>query len=125
MELKNYVMAGYPAIILTTPEEDRALNECKSIAKDLNMDFYQWSITKGVTSERSTSINKLTDPVLVLEEGIKGNNGRGKIYCLLDFHPFVKSTNVWRKAKDVFKEAKTKGVTYIFISVKFEVPPEL
>ena len=28
-------------------------------------------------------------------------------------------------AKDVFKEAKSRGITYVFISVKFEVPPEL
>lgn len=128
MELKNYVMAGYPAIILTTPEEDRAIAECKNIAKSLNMEYTQWSITKGLESEGTSRIrtnNTITDPVKVLEEGVNGNSTRGKIFCVLDFHPFVKSTNVWRKAKDVFKEAKKKGNTYIFISVKFEVPPEL
>lgn len=121
--LKNYVMAGYPAIILTTPEEDRALRECKTIAKNNNMSFAYWSITQGLkigcTNEGSRS---LKDPIAVLEEGLKMKN---TMFCILDFHPLVKSTNVWRKAKDVFKVAKTKGITYVFISVMFEVPPEL
>ena len=33
MQLMDYVRAGYPAVIFTTAEEERALAECENIAK--------------------------------------------------------------------------------------------
>jgi len=32
MELIDYVRAGYPAVVFMTPEEDRAVAECRRIA---------------------------------------------------------------------------------------------
>ncbi len=129
MELIDYVRAGYPAVILTTPEEERALAECENIAKKNSLDFAVWSSTKGFyrpNKSRGAGQNNVTDPVQVLQEGMDVNaNGRGGIYCILDFHPYVKTPNVWRKAKDIFKDIKPKGITYVFISVKFDVPTEL
>jgi len=128
MQLMDYVRAGYPAVIFTTAEEDRALAECESIAKINGLDFAYWSTTKGFNApnQRSGGNNQISDSTEVLKKGLEVNcNGNGGIYCLLDFHPYIKSPNVWRTAKDVFKEAKPKGITFVFISVKFEVPPEL
>ena len=134
MTLDNYVMAGYPAIILTTPEEDRAINECTAIADKLNLEFWYWSVTEGLSTQSSSntyrnsnSMNKIADPTQILKEGVKDlqRGSSGRLVCLLDFHAFIKSTNVWRTAKDVFKIAKTKGITFIFISANFEVPTEL
>ena len=127
MELKDYVRAGYPAIILTTPEEDRALNECKAISNSMGMEFLVWSMTKGFGAHQESlaKTSGTKDPIKVLEEGINHVKPGGRIVCLLDFHPSMKSPNVWRTAKDVFKDAKKYGVTYVFISSKFDVPPEL
>lgn len=126
MEIESYIRAGYPAIIFTTPEEDRALEECEKIAKKLNMEFEIWSSTQGIrTTRREERGNSLADPDKVLLHGLENLRSRGRIFCLLDFHPYVKSANIWRRAKDVFKKAKSLGVTYVFISAKFEVPSEL
>lgn len=144
MELENFVRAGYPAIILTTPEEDRALKACSELAKKLNKEFVYWSLTGGIQNVvknyatmteaeiRNEATNKPknapSDPVVVLEDALKTKNSfsnQGKIFVLLDFHPLIKSANVWRRAKDLFKLAKTMGVTYVFVSVEFNIPPEL
>lgn len=144
-EIESYIRAGYPAIILTTAEEDRALRILKDIANepDIRKEFAYWSITKGIQTvlkdfdsmnereisseiHRELSTNSTnSDPLKALEEGISCKSNRGKIFVLLDFHPFCKAPNVWRRAKDLFKLAKQCGVTYVFVSSKFEVPEEL
>lgn len=142
-EIERYMRAGYPAIILKTAEEDRALNICKNIADILRKDFSFWTLTKGVQSEiknyetlkdqelrqeiknEINQTNTLTDPIEVLKQALKVNKEYGMIYALLDFHPFIKAPNVWRKAKDLFKIGKSRGITYVFISAEFEIPVEL
>ena len=133
MEMENFVRAGYPAIILTTAEEERALFECSNLAKKLNKSFEYWTLTGGVQKQvkdyskmtnrdvENEITNKqqvVTDPVKALEAGLKDMGINGKIFLMLDFHSFVKTSNVWRRAKDVFKIAKAIGVTYVFADRK-------
>ncbi len=127
MEFMDYVRAGCPAIILTTPEERRALQKCEEIAKENKLAFGYWSLTKGMRTRTSNQRDsELTDPVEVLKKGLEVNyNENGGIYCVLDFHPFINTADVWRTAKDVFQEAKNKGITFVFIGVQFKVPLEL
>ena len=148
MYIESYIRAGYPAIVFTTAEEDRALTLCANIAKALNKDFSFWSVTKGIQKQvknyelmsaialeneikeeisvkKTGSTGIVTDPVKVLEEPMKTTSKTGMVYLLLDFHPFIKAPNVWRRAKDLFKIAKSRGITYVFVSAEFEVPTEL
>lgn len=143
-EIESYIRAGYPAVVITTAEEDRALTICKNIATTLKRDFQFWSLTKGIQKEiknydemSSSQICKeinhevnntnttMSDPIKVLEQPLKNVPSAGVIYVLLDFHPFCKTPNTWRRAKDLFKIAKSIGLTYVFVSSKFEVPEEL
>ena len=133
VRLGDYIRAGYPAIVLNTPEEERALEECYKIAEGLELQFYAWSETKGVFKcERDKCDGNLKYETVkesvapdeeALNEGL--TYGKNTIYCMLDFHPYIKAPNVWRTAKDVFAKAKGKGTSYIFISCKFDVPAEL
>lgn len=133
VRLGDYIRAGYPAIVLNTSEEARALEECYRIAKGLAMQFYVWSETKGVvkykTKKNSGEIihetvkEGLPPDEEALKEGLSYDDNT--IYCMVDFHPYIKAPTAWRTAKDVFAEAKAKGTIYIFISCKFDVPAEL
>ena len=131
--LKDYVYAGYPAIVLNTSEEERAIENCLKIAYMARMKLYVWSETKGVLeyiyeknngniSQKDTETKPSPDDE-ALRQGL--TYGNDVIYCMLDFHPYIKAPAVWRTAKDVFSTAKSQGVIYIFISSKFDVPPEL
>lgn len=144
-EIESFIRAGYPAIIFTTVEEDRALAACEEIAQTLRKDFSFWSVTKGFQKQiknydamsaasleqeikaeiSDTKKNSMMDPITVLEEPLKTSSKAGMVYALLDFHPFIKTPNVWRRSKDLFKIAKSRGITYVFISAEFEVPTEL
>lgn len=133
LQLKDYVYAGYPAIVLNTSEEERAIEECCKIAQNVGMSFYAWSETKGVIkynlekngkdiSQEDTNTKTSPDED-ALKQGL--TYGSNVIYCMLDFHPYIKAPSVWRTAKDVFSAAKAQGIIYLFISSKFDVPPEL
>ncbi len=125
MKLMDLVRAGYPAVVYKTAEEERALAECRRIAKANGLDFASWSLTKGFqkSSTKASSSTPITDPVQTLRQGLelKAN----AIYCLLDFHPYIRTPNVWRTLKDVLKEGKPNGITFVFIGVQFDIPIEL
>jgi len=125
--LENYIRAGYPAIAITTPEEHRAIGECRRVAQILGMNYAIWSSTRGLrmaeeTEERGGFMNT-GDPVTALQAGAK--LPENTIYCLLDFHFFLRSPDVIRTAKDMFAIQKSRGIVYVFISAVFELPREL
>lgn len=119
--LESYVRAGYPAIAITTPEEGRALAEARRVAEHLNMSLATWSSTKSLSVDGKTQ--SVTDPAAALMAAFKFPSNT--IYCLLDFHPYLRSPDVWRTAKDCFSALKSQGIVYLFISVEFTIPPEL
>ena len=128
--LENYVRAGYPAIAITTPEESRALDECRRVAQVLGMNYAIWSFTRGLRladetdeSENIGGFMNTGDPVTALQAGAKLEENT--IYCLLDFHFYLRSPDVIRTAKDMFAVQKSRGIVYVFISAVFELPREL
>lgn len=138
LTLFDYVMAGYPAIVCRTSEEGRALELCKTIADNTEpkSKFVCWSETRGIYGERDKVENRRGNNFSfsynnenysdVLAEGLNQSKSlEPVIFCLLDFHPYLKNPRVIRAAKDVFLKAKEQNVTYIFISENFEIPEEL
>ena len=150
LTLYDYVVAGYPAIICPTSEERRAIEACAKIAEriskievekdgekhNLKCTFKCWSETKGIYDERDNAKKRKDDNFSftynqhnysdLLAEGLNlSKDSDHVIFCLLDFHPYLKNPRVIRAAKDAFMEAKKRKVTYIFISENFEVPEEL
>lgn len=121
--LENYIRAGYPAIAITTPEEGRALDECHRVARDLRMSVAVWSSTQGLQIEETNQRASISDPVAALQAANK--LPENTLYILLDFHPFLRSPDVWRSAKDQFSVQKQRGIVYIFVSVQFDLPREL
>lgn len=139
LSLKDYIYAGYPGIVYNTSEETRAIDECFEVARKANMKLVVWSLTKGIyqvyeqetrRGEREIKEKRIEAEVspdeVALKKGLELGNGEGNlIYCMLDFHPFIKQPLAWRTAKDVFQEAKVKSIVYVFISNVFEIPKEL
>ena len=132
LTLLDYVMAGYPAIVYRTSEEWRALKECLSVAKQTGSKFVCWSETNGF---HDPTVRKNEDDVSfkynaeehyqVLVDGLNKGQNSPVIFCLLDFHHYMKNPIILRTAKDAFLWAKDIEVTYIFISENFEIPADL
>ncbi|MCR5146691.1 MAG: AAA family ATPase [Clostridia bacterium] len=126
LTLEDYVNAGYPAIVVQTVEEKRVMGECQRIAEKSNKEFESWTLTKGHKKGEDPKESQATPmdvPTLAVRNVSNGKNGR--IICVIDFHPFIKTPEIWRKLKDSFEKAKAVGITLVFISAKFEIPVEL
>ena len=132
LTLKDYILAGYSSIIYRTSEELRALKECAYIAKEHGFKFLCWSQTNGIydpTEKQETKAIKFQynekEYSEVLVDGLNQAKGTPLIFCLLDFHHFINNPTTLRAAKDIFRIAREKEATYIFISNSFEVPKDL
>ena len=132
LTLLDYVESGHPAIIYRTSEEVRALHECMSAARITNSKFLCWSATYGMHDATKTkNTPKIEFPfsqqeyTQILIDALNQGNNTPVIFCLLDFHHYMKNPEIMRTAKDVFQLAKERQVTYIFISESFEVPGDL
>ncbi|MBR1654468.1 MAG: AAA family ATPase [Clostridia bacterium] len=126
LTLTDYINAGYPAIVVQTVEEKRVMNDCKRIAEKTNKEYECWSLTKGHKKgerEKENQVAPMEVPNVAVRDVPKEKDGR--IICIIDFHPFIKTPEVWRKLKDSFEIAKAVGITLVFISAKFDIPVEL
>lgn len=126
LTLRDYVNAGYPAIVVQTVEEKRVMRDCQSIAEESHKEFESWTLTKGHKkgeSQKESQATPMDVPTLAVRNVTSGKEGR--IICIIDFHPFIKTPEIWRKLKDSFEIAKANGITLVFISAKFEIPVEL
>lgn len=132
LTLKDYILAGYSSIVYRTSEELRALKECAYIAKECGFQFLCWSQTNGIydpIEKKEAKVIKFQyneqEYSEVLVEGLNKAKGDPLIFCLLDFHHFINNPTTLRAAKDIFRMAREREVTYIFISNSFEIPDDL
>lgn len=132
LALLDYVMSGYPAIIYRTSDEWRTIKECMAVAEQTESKFVCWSQTNGFydpsvrKNEKNVSFKDNEEEYnQILIDGLNKGGGSPVIFCLLDFHHYLKSPQMLRTAKDVFLMAKEREVTYVFISENFEVPADL
>lgn len=123
------VGAGYPAVIIQTAEEDRAIQECLKSANKLGKNLFLWSCTKGFEKfdeddeEFKKEDEDCTAPEDALLKILELNEKKGDyIVCLLDFQHYINRAEVLRAAKDAFSEANELGICLIFISNKFDLP---
>ena len=74
--LSDYIRAGYPAIAVTTHEEERLLRDLQTL-KDVGWSFASWSAVRGWRDPEGKAIKKDSDmykalDVLAKDVGIVG-----------------------------------------------------
>ena len=124
-QLITYVRAGYPALFVTTPEEQRAEAEIKAAAIELNFGLYAWSITEGLVNTATGTVRDTPDVLeaLTFIESLEERT----IIVLRDFGLELEDadTVIIRKVRDVLRNAKTKNKTLLFLGCEHKLPAEL
>jgi DNA-binding transcriptional LysR family regulator len=80
----NYIRAGYPALYLVSPEEQRVEAELKSIAKHLFYHLLFWSTVDGLVDSETGHSTQAQDPIEALQ-AIEETQEK-TIVLLKDFH---------------------------------------
>ena len=66
-DLKTLILSFHPVIAIETVEEDRAANLVKTVAAELNMPVFDWTITQGLIKLPGTqSMHGTTEPLGVV-----------------------------------------------------------
>jgi hypothetical protein len=124
-DLITLIKSRTPIIIVETVDEVRVVELTKYVAASLKQDFYYWSIADGMALANRTvqPDGGYKDPGEMLECIWKLKSAG--VYLLIDFHPFITEPKNIRFLKEIALNSELQRQTIIFLSQKFEVPPEL
>lgn len=143
--IANLIRAGYGAIWVTTWEEERAIAEIISVAKEMKTkagkpnpyEVWTWSITDGLANGQK--IEKTQEPMAVLNKFFETENNKGgepegvtvenkSIVILKDFHAYLRGTPppmLVRRLKECIGIGRATNRHLIITGCQLHLPPEL
>jgi SpoVK/Ycf46/Vps4 family AAA+-type ATPase len=127
-DLELLIESLVPVIVIQSSEETRVLDTITRLAIKKSKPFYRWTATDGLQrlgfGFEMQQEETFSDPVKLLQFIRKSR--APALFGLCDFHPYLRDDPmVVRLVKDIALQAQQLGHTLIFVSVAFNIPPEL
>jgi SpoVK/Ycf46/Vps4 family AAA+-type ATPase len=136
-QIEYYARAGYPALYISTHEEQRVCREIHAGLKDIEIvidgetsarKIYSWSCTQGLSRVDSAEDGdpEMDDPFDVLQLFINGAEN-GSTFVLQDFHLYLEdpAPQLIRLLKDALEHGKTSSKMLVIVGCRFVMPPEV
>ncbi len=129
MNLNTYLRAGYPGLVLITPEEARAEAELAAACSDLQRRLHAWSSTDGLADLTARQTLACSDPLeaLIHVEALFRQDEIRHVVMLRDLQLHLDQNDplLVRRMKDLLRLAKTAGHTLVITGCRLKLPPEL
>jgi len=129
MNLTTYLRAGYPGLVLVTPEEARAEAELAAACSELQRHLHAWSSTDGLVDILAGSSVACSDPLeaLVHLESLFLQVGERHVVMLRDLQMHLEQNDpvLVRRLKDLLRLAKGAGHALVPTGCRCKLPPEL
>ncbi|MEU3457269.1 AAA family ATPase [Micromonospora sp. NPDC006766] len=130
-EIRLYLRARVPLIVLVTVEEQRALDVLDRVRRDRdsNADLVTWDVADRFRSASGRQLPDAANPDGALDK-IRGlvdaAPDRRDLYVLKDFHEFwAKNPNVKRKLRNLSHRLVYSGASLVVTTPARDVPAEL
>lgn len=127
--LTTYLRAGYPGLVLVTPEEARAEAELAAACAELQRHLHAWSSTDGLVDVQAGRATPCPDPLeaLVHVEALFRQEGQRHVVMLRDLQMHLDQNDpiLLRRLKDLLRIAKGAGHALVPTGCRFKLPPEL
>jgi ATP-dependent 26S proteasome regulatory subunit len=137
-KIVQYARAGFPALYVTSWEEDRAMADIREAATRLGRRLFYWKLTGGIfewkadgqhavvcAEANGNPLNALKH-VLAKKAGdeysmpaarvVDGKVVGGSVIVFLDFHPYMADQNILRTLKDTLRYVKAEQRMLCFVS---------
>ncbi len=128
-EIKLLIKSKYPVVYFECTEEKYALRQLFSIAESLNLVFYQWSVTEGLSrGDKEGSFYQTHEPVSMLRMVHYLINAEGApdgLYVFKDMEKYLGDPLILRLFKDVINRIKNSKSTVVILSAEYKLPVEL
>ncbi len=129
-EIALLIKSRYPLLFIETADEDYSIAQLKEIAVEQNLQYFQWSLTSGLTrAENQNSFYQSEVPGIALKTIddllAKPQPWGAALFVLKDLSVHLKDPILLRLCKDLLKKINNRKDTLIFLSNKSNLPPEL
>ena len=131
-EILLLIKSKYAVIFLETVDEEYVLRQLGQIAGQLNLSYYQWSVTDGLhRGHKEGSYYQTKEPVLMLKTifAILGPvlppSGEAGLFVFKDFERYLDNSVVLRLFKDLVNRIKNTGNTVIIVASAYKLPQDI
>lgn len=125
----TYLKAGYPGLILITPEEARAEAEVAEACEVLQRQLHAWSATEGLCHLGSGVVQICTDPIEALHhvETLFAAEEPRHVVMLKDLQLYLDQGDplLVRRLRDLLRQAKSNGHALVLAGCRSKHVPEL
>jgi hypothetical protein len=122
-DLKSLVLSFHPLIAIETVEEERVRALIGEVAADLNLPFYEWSVTSGFNRVHGHRIDATDDPQAVLRH-IGDIAEIDAIYLLKDLSTHLANANVSRALRELAQRLTSTKSAIVLTGDPIELPKE-
>ena len=131
-ELNLLIKSKYPVVVFETIDETYTVRELKIIAEQLNLNFYQWSLTDGLkkvdsdgTYYKTKEPVKMLNTVLALIKPSESGEIKPGLFVLKDFEKYLDDVLTLRLFKDVINQIKGTKNTFVILSAEYKLPKDI
>ena len=128
-EIKLLIKSKYPVVYLECADEKYALRQLFSISESLNLIFYQWSVTEGLSrSDKEGAFYQTGEPVSMLRTVhylINCEDTPDGLYVFKDMEKYLGEPLLLRLFKDVINRIRNSKSTVVILSAEYKLPKEL
>jgi ATP-dependent 26S proteasome regulatory subunit len=122
-ELRLLIDSRSPIISVETDEEERFAKLLATVASDLGISLYVWSVTEGLAKFGGAPLYNSDQPEQALSNiaTIQGN----AIFLLKDFTRYCDNDRISRKLRDLADGFRTARRSIILLAASLQLPKEL
>jgi len=124
-ELELYIRARFTLIVLTTVEEERALELMRQLCERMRRPCISWDVADGFQAVVNVqgALPSARDPLTALEQIDKWDGSA--LFVLKDFHEAWANPQVKRKLRNVAQRLKYTHKSIVVTTPTAQIPPEL
>ena len=131
-ELNLLIKSKYPVVCFETIDEIYTIRQLKAIAEQLDLTFYQWSLTDGlIRGDSEGSYYQTKEPVKMLrmvqdllrpkeDEELKPG-----LFVLKDFEKYLEDVLALRLFKDIINRIKGTKNTFVIVAAEYKLPKDI
>lgn len=131
-ELSLLIKSKYPVVFFESIDEIYTVSQLKAIAEQLNLVFYQWSLTDGLRrGDTEGSYYQTKQPAQMLRMALDlikpRDDGEAQpgLFVLKDFDKYLDDVMTLRLFKDTINRIKNTKNTFIILSPEYKLPKDI
>src|SRR3989338_820094 len=132
-ELNLLIKSKYPVVCFETIDEIYTIRQLKAIAEQLDLIFYQWSLTDGLKrGDNEGSYYQTKEPVKMLRTVLfdlirpkEDEQIKPGLFVLKDFEKYLDDVLTLRLFKDAINHIKGTKNTFVIVSAEYKLPKDI